>query len=204
MRKIFSHMKRKKALIYISLLIGVVALIVFNPAQIFTIIALRVLGHYQSPRTESSETLKNYVKDHSLAYDKLYAVTDFNSFKELNDNGISKVPTVQIFDGDKRLLKMAEENDCTWVLTNYFKQHSSDMISSDTNTYRFVMERLLLIDDKVSQDTFDFYIISYWAKYLPKLSQRLFAQTNSMKERMSENICLMYVSLDQQDGWNME
>lgn len=198
-------MKKK---LYIASSVFVIALISFaviNPNQIFTTVALRLLGHFDTPEDESSESLKNYVDQYDLYYDRLYRVHDVTGLTELINNGVEGVPTVQIYDHEKRLLRMATENDCTWALANYFKSgHSDDMVINDSTTYSFVMNRLEPIDLKSEQDTFDFYVISYWAKYLPKLSQRLFVQTNSMKDSMPENICFMYVSLDQQEGWDME
>jgi len=63
------------------------------------------------------------------------------------------------------------------------------------------MDRLLPIDVKTSQDTFDYYLISYWAKFIPKLSHKLFDQTNVMKESMTQKVCFIYVTLDEQESW---
>jgi hypothetical protein len=129
-------------------------------------------------------------------------VANRQSFKEIAGVGVEGVPTVQIFDRNQRLLRMAEQSECTWVLSNYFKEgHGKDMIVSDSTTYPYVMERVIPVDLKTTNDTFEYYVISYWAKYLPKFSKQLFDVTNNMKKSMKDNICFVYVSMDQQENW---
>lgn len=162
------------------------------------------MGHYKSPQTESPSTIKEYVSSYHSYYDKLFVVRDMNAFQELQQKGVKGVPTVQIFDKHKRLLTMASESSCKWALTNFFQNHSDEMISTDSTIYPYVLERLKPIDIKSDQDTFNYYLITYWAKYIPKLSHRLFEQTNTMKDSMDQKVCFMSVSLDAQENWEVE
>src|SRR4030095_2645762 len=194
-------MKKKTLILLVGLTIFAI-LILINPGQFFTLTILRILGHYKTPRIETPVSIKEYVETHNLYYDKLYSVSSMNAFIELGQSGIHGVPTIQIFNKKKALLRMASENKCTWALADYFKNgHSNEMIAQDTTTFAFVLDRLTPIDIKSVQDTFDFYIISYWAKYIPKLTHHLFEQTNSMKSSMTEKICYIYVTLDEQENW---
>ncbi|HUR31532.1 MAG TPA: hypothetical protein VMZ69_08855 [Saprospiraceae bacterium] len=195
-------MKRKAILIGTIAAIACIMLIIINPGNFFMVTVLRIIGHYRTPQIESSVSIKKYADDHSLYYDKLFLVSNRDSFDELASVGVNSVPTIQIFDKNKRLLKMAEQNDCTWALSEYFKKgHGKEMLATDSTTYNFVIERIMPVDVKTSLDTFDYYVINYWAKYLPKLSHQLFETTNNMKKSMKDNICFMYVSLDQQEKW---
>ncbi len=195
-------MKKKWLLITGVFLIGMFVLVLINPGQFFTLGLLRVLGHYQTPEIESSSSLKVYAKENQLYYDKLLGVSSMNALMELSKVGVSSVPTVQIFDRDKKLLKMAEQSDCAWALSNFFKEgHKDELIPIDSTVFPFIMGLLSPIDFRTQQDTFDYYLVSYWAKYLPLLSHQLFEQTNSMKDSMSEKICFISVSLDKQEGW---
>lgn len=193
---------KKKLIIFLTGIAILVSLVIINPGQFFTFTLLRILGHYKSPKIETSQSIIEYVKSKNLFYDKLYGLSTMNALNELGHSGVKGVPTIQIFNKDKVLLRMAGQNECTWVLANYFKSgHSAEMIVQDSTTYGFVMDRLIPLDIKTTQDTFDFYLISYWAKYIPKLSNRLFEQTNNMKAGMSQNICFIYVTLDEQESW---
>ena len=197
-------MKRKTLLIVGLAAIALIGLIIINPGNFFINTLLRVMGHYRTPQNETPESIKNYAEAHSLYYDKLFLVSDDASFNELANVGVNSVPTIQIFDRSKKLLRMAEQNDCTWVLSQYFKEgHAKAMVATDSTTFPYVMERVIPVDVKTSLDTFDYYVISYWAKYLPKLSHQLFSTTNDMKKEMTGNICFVYVSLDQQENWEL-
>ena len=194
-------MKKKLLIVIIGFTI-LISLIIINPGQFFTLTFLRILGHYRTPKIETFESIKEYVNSKSLIYDRLYGLSTMNARDELNHSGVTGVPTIQIFNKDKVLLRMAEQSDCTWVLANYFKEgHSNEMVAQDSTTYGYVMDRLLPIDVKTSQDTFDYYLISYWAKFIPKLSHKLFDQTNVMKESMTQKVCFIYVTLDEQESW---
>lgn len=195
-------MKRKTILIGTIAAIGLITLIIINPGNFFILTLLRVMGHYRTPQNETPLSIKKYADTHSLYYDKLFLVSNYDSFKDLAKVGVNSVPTIQIFDKNKMLLKMAEQNDCTWALSAYFKEgHGKDMIPSDSTSFPYVMERLMPVDIKTSVDTFDYYVVSYWAKCAPKLSHQLFEVTNGLKKELTDNVCYVYVSLDQQEAW---
>jgi hypothetical protein len=195
-------MKRKPLIILSASIVVLITLWIINPGNFFTLILLRAMGHYKTPRNESPDSIKKYTSDKGLYYDQLYIVSNYESFKEIARIGVEGVPTIQIFDHNKRLLRMAEQSDCTWVLSDYFKEgHGKDMIAFDSTSFPYVMERIIPVDIKTSLDTFDYYVISYWAKYLPKLSNQLFDTTNKMKKSMKDNICFVYVSMDKQENW---
>lgn len=124
-----------------------------------------------------------------------------DDLQELNKLGVTGVPTVQIFDHNRRLLTMAEQGKCEWALAEFIKEQPDQMVVRDSTTYATVMHHLQPVDLKSDADTFDYYLVTYWATYLPKLTHRLFEQTNSMKENMKQRVCFMSVSLDQQPGW---
>jgi hypothetical protein len=194
---------KKKILLTIVALILILGLLIFiNPGQIVTLTFLRLLGQYKTPGIENPESIKEYVQDHQVYYDKLYAVRNIKSFRELGQTGVNAIPAVQIFNKDKLLLKMATDKSCSWALTDFFiKGQGENMVVKDSSTYSYVMDRLTPIDLKTETDTFNFYIINYWAKYTPKLTNRLFVETNSMREKMSANVCYIYVTLDEQENW---
>lgn len=178
------------------------ALVFINPGQIFTKSLLKLMGHYISPKTESPSTIKDYVTKHDSYYDRLYVVNNANAFLELQKFGVSGVPTVQIFNKEKKLLTTASKSECDWTFADFFQNQSNKMVPIDSITYTKVMERLVPIDIRSKEDTFHYYVITYWAKYLPRLTHRLFEQTNNMKKGMHERVCFMSVSLDMQEGWD--
>ena len=195
-------MAKRKMIIIFSAVTVIAVLVFINPGQVFTFLFIRALGHYKTPQVESSESIKNYVSGHGLYYDRLYVVNNSDNLIGLNKLGVTGVPTIQIFDHNQRLLTMADEGKCDWALSEFFKEQSNQMVATDSTTFPDVMRYLQPIELRSESDTFDYYIITYWAKYIPRLTHRLFAQTNSMKESMKENVCFMSVSLDQQPGWD--
>ncbi|MBK9984989.1 MAG: hypothetical protein IPP15_21935 [Saprospiraceae bacterium] len=98
---------------------------------------------------------------------------------------LTTVPFVQIYNGKKANDKIASGNECSWALMNFFnKKDTLNLVAGDSLMYDYVVDRLIPIDFKTNADTFNYYVLSGWTNYLPKLSERLFAQTNKMKNAL--------------------
>jgi hypothetical protein len=194
-------MKRHPLISVAIICIVVFGLIILYKSQHLSKLILSITGNYKSPKIESSSSIKDFISENNSKYDRLYVAQNENARVELQKYGVSGIPTVQIYDNRKYLLTMATDSHCDWALTYFFKDSSNQLVTQDSVIYPFVIERLTPVDLKSDQDTFDFYVITYWAKFIPKLTKRLFHQTNMLKDSMEERICFISVSLDDQDSW---
>ena len=194
-------MKRKLLIAVTITGVIVFGLVILYKTQTLTKLILSIAGHYKSPQIESPSSIKEFISHNNSDYDRLYVVHNENARAELQTYGVTGVPTVQIYDRNKHLLTMASDSHCDWALTYFFKDSSQQMSAKDSLTYPLVLERLSPVDLRSDKDTFDYYIITYWAKFLPKLTKRLFEQTNMLKDSMEEKICFMSVSIDDQESW---
>jgi len=196
---------KKKLLIGVTVAgVIVIGFVILYKTDKLSKLVLSIMGHYKSPQIESLSSIKDFISQNNSKYDRLYVVNNEIARSELQNFGVSSVPTVQIYDKRKHLLTVASDSHCDWALTYFFRDSMQQMIVKDTMTYSQVLERLTPLDLKSDQDTFDFYVITYWAKFLPKLTKRLFDQTNMLKDSMDERICFMSVSIDDQDSWKVK
>jgi len=198
-------MKKKTLIIWISILIGFMLVVFANPGQIFTKAILRLTGNYITPKDETSASILSKIQMNNIYYDRLFRLSELKSLKDFQAKKISSVPFVQIYNEDKKIITMASGSNCAWALLNYFnKNDTSKLVEGDSMMYQFIMDRLEPIDLKTNQDTFEAYIFAGWANYIPKLSKGLFNQTNEIMESNKGKVCLSYINLDFQEGWEAE
>lgn len=175
----------------------VMILIYFNSCQVITPMILKLSGNYKEPRYETKNSIEFAIKKDEVYYDKLYRLKEIQFLKELEDKQISKLPILQIYNKEKKLLKTVSGSECNWKLVDYFNRKDSTLLTaSDTDLYEFMMQRVEPIDLKSTIDTFDYYIIAGWANYIPKLSKALFEQTNDIKDSLKNQVCIAYINLD--------
>ena len=198
-------MKRKTWLITVFIIIGMAVLIYADPDQFFTKAILKLTGYYSAPRYLTSQDILNKARHEDLIYDNLYKLKSYQTYKEFTEQRMIAVPFVQIYDKHKKLLTLASGSDCSWALMNFFsKEDSLALIAGDSLMYNYVTDRLEPIDIRSIRDTFQYYILAGWANYVPKLSARLFTQTNEMKKTLNNKVRLSYINFDLQKGWEAE
>lgn len=198
-------MKNKILLSTLIFILTLGILIFINPGQFFTKTLLRLTGNYATPEYETSQSILLKANEGNLYYDRLYKVKDYGCFKEFQKNKLTAFPFVQIYNRDKRMIKIASGSECSWALMNFFSQKDSvHLVAGDSLMYDFVTARLLPVDLRTNADTFNYYILAGWANYVPKLSEKLFNQTNLMKKSMNEKVCFSYINFDFQKDWASE
>ncbi len=198
-------MKRKGLIITMLVIIAIGLLIFINPNQLFTKAFLRLTGDYSTPEYQTISSILSKVHYENLNYDRLYRLENYKALNDFREKKILNIPFVQIYDRNKKMLTLASGNDCKWILMDFFsKRDSSKLKLGDTVMYEFVMERLEPIDIKTNQDTFNYYILTGWANFVPKLSDSLFYQTNEMKKTLDKDVCFSYINLDFQEDWEAE
>ncbi len=196
-----------KKIIFSTLLVlcMIVLIIYFDPFQLYTKTILRLTGNFSSPEYETNASIMSKVQNEKIYYDRLYKLTDYKAFMDFTKKKITTFPFVQIYDQNKKMIKIANGSDCSWALMDFFsKSDSLNLTKGDSLMYKFVMDRLEPIDLKTNQDTFDYYILAGWANYIPRLSDSLFNQTNKMKKTLIEKVCFTYINLDFQKEWAAE
>ncbi|MGB3080079.1 MAG: hypothetical protein WBB31_13425 [Saprospiraceae bacterium] len=197
---------KKRIFIFSFLILAILGVIIFgNPVQFVVKGILKLTGDYATPQYETSESILSKVRSQGLYYDRLFKLKDYSDFHELQEKKLTTVPFVQIYNGKKKLLKIASGSECSWQLMNFFsKKDTANLVAGDSLMYDFVMNRLTPLDIKSTQDTFNYYILAGWANYIPKLSDSLFIQTNKMKKIMEDKVCFSYINFDLQDTWKSE
>ncbi|MEO5906135.1 MAG: hypothetical protein ABIQ11_05380, partial [Saprospiraceae bacterium] len=78
------------------------------------------------------------------------------------------------------------------------------LVQEDSLMYSFILQQLSPVELLTEQDTFDFYVLAGWANFAPKLSKRLFEQTNQIKSNLKDRLCISYINMDFQEGWEEE
>ncbi|MGB4849463.1 MAG: hypothetical protein WBP41_16175, partial [Saprospiraceae bacterium] len=180
-------MKKRGLIISVLVLIILGVLIYLKPGQFFTKALLRLTGDYATPEYETDASILSKAKSDNLYYDRLYKVKNLKSFKDFQEKKLSTFPFVQIYNRNKQMITIASGNECSWALMNFFNQKDTlNLVAGDSLMYDYVMDRLIPLDLKTNADTFNYYILSGWTNYLPKLSERLFAQTNKMKTTLGD------------------
>jgi hypothetical protein len=198
-------MRKKTLMIFAFAAVLISLLVCINPNQVFTKIILRFMGYYATPKYVTDSEILTKVHQENIYYDNLYRLENYTAYGDFIERKMISVPFVQIYDKHKKLLTLASGNECRWALMNFFsKEDSLALIAGDSQMYDYVMERLKPIDVKLSQDTFDYYVLAGWANYVPKLSAGLFTQTNKMKQTLHNKVRLNYINFDLQREWEAE
>ncbi|MGB3080083.1 MAG: hypothetical protein WBB31_13445 [Saprospiraceae bacterium] len=198
-------MRNRGLIISFLVLIILGILIYINPGQFFTKALLRLTGDYATPEYETDASILSKTKSENLYYDRLYKIKNFKTFNEFQKKKLAAVPFVQIYNRNKQMITIASGNECSWALMNFFnKKDTLNLVAGDSLMYDYVVDRLIPIDFKTNADTFNYYVLSGWTNYLPKLSERLFAQTNKMRAALGDKVCFSYVNFDFQDEWKEE
>ncbi len=198
-------MRYKIFFICIGFLLVIGLLIFINPNQLFSKMILRAAGEYKPPQYETPSSILSELNDAGTYYDRLYRLSDFSAMEDFKEKKLFQIPFVHIYNRDKKLMTIASGDECKWSLMDFVsKKDTSKLVAQDSLMYYFVMEKLEPIDIKTDQDTFEYYILAGWANFAPKLSIRLFNQTNDMMNNMNDKICLSYINLDYQKEWEAE
>lgn len=188
-----------------GIFVFLVCALIADPGQIFTKAALKISGHYRAPHYETPESVLEFAKASNIYYDRLYIPKSLQSFKEMNAAHLAAVPLIRIFDKNKDLLKTAIDNDCSWALADFFhRKQGEGLIVKHDSSYAHTLQHITLLDVKSDQDTFDYYIMSNWAKYVPKLSNSLFEQISVLKKDLDMNVCFISINIDSQKEWEGE
>jgi hypothetical protein len=183
-------------------LVGVLLVIVLmNPWQNLLQLYLKMTGQYQAPQYETSESIQARVNNANLYYDRLYKLSGPESFFDFQNEGLLSVPFIRIYNAKKQNLSSASGEKCKWTMMSVFSRDSLSMAPNEEVDYDYILQRLDTIDVRTDQDTFDFYVLAGWANYLPVLSDSLFFSTNRIKQNLNNRVCISYLNLDFQKGW---
>lgn len=195
-------MRYKTLFISLGIILSIGVLIYINPNQLFTKLILRLTGYYKTPEYETRASVLSTLKGKGIYYDRLYTLSGATAMEDLKKKKLLHVPFVQIYNRDKDLVSIASGDECKWALLQFVaSEDTSKLVASDSLMFQFLMDRLAPVDIRTDQDTFENYIVAGWANFLPMLSNDLFEQTNSMKESLGSKVCLTYINLDHQEGW---
>ncbi len=195
-------MRNKGLMISFLVLIILGVLIYINPGQFFTKALLRLTGNYTTPEYETNASILSKAKSENLYFDRLYKVKNFKTYNDFQERKLASFPFVQIYNRSKKMITIASGNECSWALMNFFNEKDTlNLTAGDSLMYDYVLDRLTPLELKTNADTFHYYILSGWTNYLPKLSERLFEQTNKIKTTLGKNVCVSYINFDFQDEW---
>lgn len=194
-------MLKKTVLILLSLLVISVVCVFLFP-RFFGTIYLRLSGEFKPPQYESLEGILKPLKNNDVHYDRLYRLANQQSMVIFQEKNIFEVPFLQIFNGQKKLIKSASGNECTWSFMEYFTNSDSiRLIEEDSMMYYFIHEQLSPVDSSLKPDSYEYYVLAGWANFAPKLSKRLFEQTNEIKAKLEDRVCISYISMDFREEW---
>jgi len=198
-------MKKKILLITMSIIVILGLAVYINPDQFFTKLILKMAGSYVPPEYETDSTILGVMEEHKVSFDRLFKLADYTAMRELQKQKLFTLPFIQIYDEDKRLMKVASGSQCSWALMNYFNQQdSTQLVAYDSTMYDQMMERIIPVSIHASKDTFDYYVLAGWANFSPKFAHELFKETNKIKQKLNGKVCISYLNMDFQQLWESE
>ena len=198
-------MKKKILLSSLAIIVILGLAVYINPDQFFTKLILKMAGSYVPPEYETDSTILRVMEEHKVSFDRLFKLSDYTSMRELQEQKLFTLPFIQIYDEDKRLMKAASGSECSWALMNYFNQQdSTQLVAYDSTMYDQMMKLIIPVSILAPKDTFDYYVLAGWANFSPKFAHELFKETNKIKQKLNGEVCINYINLDFQEGWESE
>ncbi len=163
--------------------------------------SIKINGEFIKPQNETAASIREYCHDKNVDYDKSYVIRS----EELYTSFLSKykhIPGVFIFDKNKYLITTDIKTDCPWTMMNLLKDTiTKTKLLLDSSMYHDIMLHYMLIDDRTKKKEADYYILSTWGKFIPKLTKALFDNINKQKEEKKLNVCYILLNVDLQDSW---
>jgi hypothetical protein len=197
-------MVRKIIFSLLALVLVFVALLYINPGGIFNMTLARILGEYKSPEFESNESIVQFARKHGVYYDRLYRVASMESFGSLQKGKLISIPTIFIFDQDKKLLSSASGKDCDNAMAGFFKRGDfSKMSVVDTNLFDILLKELEIIDQNNDPVEVEYYLFTGWAKFIPDNTLKLFDDIKDIKA-LGKNIAFYNINFDFRPEWESQ
>ena len=189
-------MKRIHLLIFLTLILGLIS------CKPISMLIAKTTGEYIEPVKENDKSISTYCQGKKVKYDKLYILKSEDNFVSFLGK-YKSVPGIYIFDKNKFLITTAFKNDCPWTMINLLYDTSLKTKSiQDTTEYSEILSHFNLVDNKSFNKDADYYILCTWAKFVPKLTDALFATINKQKEENKINVCHILLNVDLQEGWD--
>jgi hypothetical protein len=181
--------------------LGLAVLVYINPGNFFITTFAKIIGEYREPQYESDESVIEELKKQNAHYDILYRVKSEKDMDILSKNGLMKIPLIQIYDRQQRLLVTASKNECSWALSNFFiAGDTTNIIHKDTGMYEFLIDRLEPVQIISNPDTAEYTIVTGWAKFLPKKTEQIFGMLAELRKK-HDHISFVSVNLDFREEW---
>jgi hypothetical protein len=197
-------MKRKILFSVLGIIFICIALVIINPGGIFTMTMVRLLGEYKSPEFESNESIIQFTDKHEVYYDRLFRVATLKNFYNLQNLKLISIPTIYIFDQDKKLLTSASGDDCDNAMASFFKQGDlSKFAAKDTNLFDVILNELEMVDQKNEPVDAEYYFLAGWAKFGPDNTINLFDDIKDIKS-LNKNIAFYNINFDFRPEWESQ
>ncbi len=191
----------KKRWIGLAVLL-IIAILILNPGSISTKVLAKILGEYQDPEFVSDQEILDYLSINKVYYDEVYRFREMKQMEKFSQLGLFHVPLIYIYDKNKNLLVMAKEEECAWALSTFFINGESLVPTQDSSMFNILRDKTELIAQNIASDDFDYYIITGWAKFVPKKSDMIFDKIREFKGT-KKNICHINLNMDFREEWNM-
>lgn len=159
---------------------------------------LGATGNYKKPRVESVESIKLYLGPEKN-YDGLYIVQTDSLLKFFFDSVGSSIPNVYIFNKERQ--NIYQSKSCAWANINQLDSLQSVEGWTVNPTFQIsdIEKAVTLVDGKKPQPKHDYLVYFVWAKFIPKLSDKMIADMRKDFKEKRQNVYIGNINVDMQE-----
>lgn len=160
------------------------------------------------PKMETEDKIIAYLKEKVIGFeDGLFICKDSLSFFEVLQM-IRDLPSIDFFSPNGALLKYSSTGDCAGKAETFAQMlNPKEKYEIDSSfVIKDIVEKVKMISGKsiLNDDSVDYIIFIYWAKYLGKLNDNVFDVVNALKENNRIRIRIYFINVDFQQEWGMK